>query len=77
MEKTTIYLDKDIKMRLLEMAADMSKRHGKRAAMSDIIRDALREYFSKREISIEGDHAAGVADAPIKAGYCRINRSKP
>ena len=29
------------------MAADMSKRHGKRAAMSDIIRDALREYLVK------------------------------
>ena len=48
MEKTTIYLDKDIKMHLLEMAADMSKRHGKRAAMSDIIRDALREYLEKQ-----------------------------
>jgi hypothetical protein len=50
MEKTTIYLDRDIKMQLLGMAADISKKQGKRAAMSDIIRDALREYFSKREI---------------------------
>ena len=49
MEKTTIYLDKDIKMHLLEMAADMSRKQGKRAAMSDIIRDALREYFIKRK----------------------------
>lgn len=48
MKKTTIYLDKDIKMQLLEMVADISKRQGKRAAMSDIIRDALREYFEKR-----------------------------
>lgn len=49
MEKTTIYLDKDIKMHLLEMVADISKRQGKRAAMSDIIRDALREYFERQE----------------------------
>ena len=55
MEKTTIYLDKDIKMLLLEMAADMSKRHGKRAAMSDIIRDALREYLVKRGLIVEGN----------------------
>lgn len=48
MEKTTIYLDKDIKMHLLEMVADISKRQGKRAAMSDIIRDALREYLEKQ-----------------------------
>ncbi len=48
MEKTTIYLDKDIKMHLLEMAADISKKQGKRAAMSDIIRDALREYLEKQ-----------------------------
>ena len=68
MEKTTIYLDKDIKMLLLEMVADMSKKSGKRAAMSDIIRNALREYFSKKEISIEGAHAARAADALIKAG---------
>ncbi len=47
MEKTTIYLDKDIKMHLLEMVADISKKQGKRAAMSDIIRDALREYLEK------------------------------
>jgi len=37
MEKTTIYLDKEIKMHLLEMVADMSKKHGKRAAMSAIL----------------------------------------
>lgn len=48
MEKTTIYLDKDIKMHLLEMVADISKKQGKRAAMSDIIRDALREYLEKQ-----------------------------
>ncbi len=48
MEKTTIYLDKDIKMHLLEMAADISKKQGKRAAMSDIIWDALREYLEKQ-----------------------------
>ncbi len=48
MEKTTIYLDKDIKMHLLEMVADMSRKQGKRAAMSDIIRYALREYLEKQ-----------------------------
>ena len=57
MEKTTIYLDKDIKMHLLEMVADISKRQGKRAAMSDIIRDALREYLEKqgRHLNDEGE----------------------
>jgi Arc/MetJ-type ribon-helix-helix transcriptional regulator len=49
MEKTTIYLNKDIKRHLLEMVADISKKQGKRAAMSDIIRDALREYFERQE----------------------------
>jgi metal-responsive CopG/Arc/MetJ family transcriptional regulator len=55
MEKTTIYLDKDIKMHLLEMVADISKRQGKRAAMSDIIRDALREYFERQKKAEEDD----------------------
>lgn len=57
MEKTTIYLDKDIKMHLLEMVADISKKQGKRAAMSDIIRDALREYLEKqgRHLNDEGE----------------------
>lgn len=57
MEKTTIYLDKDIKMHLLEMVADMSRKQGKRAAMSDIIRDALREYLEKqgRHLDDEGE----------------------
>jgi Arc/MetJ-type ribon-helix-helix transcriptional regulator len=35
-------------MHLLEMVADMSRKQGKRAAMSDIIRDALREYLEKQ-----------------------------
>jgi Arc/MetJ-type ribon-helix-helix transcriptional regulator len=61
MEKTTIYLDKDIKMHLLEMVADISKRQGKRAAMSDIIRDALREYLEKqgRHLNDEGETDKG------------------
>ena len=53
MEKTTIYLDKDIKAHLLEMVADMSRKQGKRAAMSDIIRDALREYLIKRGVMVQ------------------------
>lgn len=55
MEKTTIYLDRDMKVQLLEMVADISKKQGKRAAMSDIIRDALREYLEKRGRHLKDD----------------------
>ncbi len=47
MEKTTIYLDDELKMHLLEKAAELSKIRGKRVAMTDIIREAVREYAAK------------------------------
>ncbi len=50
MERTTIYLDKDLKGYLLEIAAEKSKEKGKRAAMADIVREAIREYLAKRGV---------------------------
>jgi len=50
MERTTIYLDEDLKGHLLEIAAEESKRKGKRAAMADIVREAIRDYLAKRGV---------------------------
>ncbi len=57
MERTTIYLQEDLKKYLLEISAEMSKKKGKRSAMADIVREALREYFAKRGI-ITGERNA-------------------
>ncbi len=52
MERTTIYLEEDLKRHLLEISAEMSKKKGKRAGMADIVREALWEYFKKRGLVI-------------------------
>jgi len=57
MERTTIYLDKDLKSHLLEIAAEESKKKGKRAAMADIVREALKEYLAKRGIVMSEKNA--------------------
>lgn len=49
MEKTTIYLDEDLKAHLLQKASDLSKMRGKRMGMADIIREAVREYVAKTD----------------------------
>ena len=54
MEKTTIYLSEEIKEHLLDLAAKMSKEKRKRVAISDIIREALKEYMRKKGIKLEG-----------------------
>jgi predicted transcriptional regulator len=53
MEKTTIYLSEEIKEHLLDLAAKMSKRERKRVTMTDIIREALKEYMRKRGVRID------------------------
>lgn len=50
MERTTIYIEEDLKRYLLEMSSEMSKKKGKRAAMANIVREALREYLAKKGI---------------------------
>ena len=54
MEKTTIYLSEEIKEHLLDLVAKMSKEKRKRVAISDIIREALKEYMRKKGIKLEG-----------------------
>ena len=54
MEKTTIYLSSEIKEHLIDLAAKMSREKRKRVAMTDIIREALREYMRKKGIKLEG-----------------------
>jgi len=54
MEKTTIYLSEEIKEHLINLAAKMSMEKRKRVAMTDIIREALKEYLRKKGIKLEG-----------------------
>jgi hypothetical protein len=53
MERTTIYLDDNLKHILINLSAEESKKRGKRIGMAEIIRDALVEYLKKRGIIIE------------------------
>ncbi len=57
MERTTIYLDKDLKGHLLEIASEKGKKEGKRSAMADIVREALKEYLAKRGIMMTEKNA--------------------
>ncbi len=54
MERTTIYLSEEIKDHLMDLAAKMSREKRKRVAMTDIIREALKEYLKKKGIKLEG-----------------------
>ncbi len=48
MEKTTIYLNEEIKEHLIDLTAKMSKERRKRVTMTDVIREALKEYLKKK-----------------------------
>jgi len=54
MEKTTIYLSEDIKQHLIYLTAKMSGEKRKRVTMTDIIREALRDYLRKKGIKVVG-----------------------
>ena len=54
MEKTTIYLSEEIKQHLIDLTAKMSREKRKRVTMTDIIREALKEYLRKKGIKLEG-----------------------
>jgi len=54
MEKTTIYLSEEIKQQLIYLTAKMSGEKRKRVTMTDIIREALRDYLRKKGIKVEG-----------------------
>ncbi len=53
MERTTIYLDKPIKLSLMELSSEESKKKGKRVAVAEMIREALIEYLEKKGKHIE------------------------
>lgn len=52
MEKTTIYLSEEIKEHLIDLTAKMSKERRKRVTMTDVIREALKEYLRKKGIKV-------------------------
>ncbi len=57
MERTTIYLDKPIKLSLMELSSEESKKKGKRVAIAEMIREALIEYLEKKGKHIESKKA--------------------
>ena len=57
MERTTIYLDKPIKLSLMELSSEESKKKGKRVAIAEMIREALVEYLEKKGKHIESKKA--------------------
>ncbi len=57
MERTTIYLDKPIKLSLMELSSEESKKKGKRVAIAEMIREALIEYLERKGKHIEGKKA--------------------
>lgn len=56
MERTTVYLDKPLKNKLLDFSYRETKRTGKRIGAAEIIRTAVNEYLKKvsvlREVSV-------------------------
>lgn len=48
MERTTIYLDNLLKRHLLDLAAEESRKKGKRVGMAEMIRTAVTEYLKRR-----------------------------
>lgn len=57
MERTTVYLEDNIKKSLLSLSAEESKRKGKRIGMAEMIRKAIMEYLKKRGVVVE-EHRA-------------------
>lgn len=53
MLRSTIYFEKALKIELLSEAHTLSLKTGKKYAMTDIIKDALIEYFNKRGKKLE------------------------
>jgi len=52
MERTTIYLNEEIKDHIIDLTAKMSKERRKRVTMTDIIHDALKEYLRRKGIEV-------------------------
>ena len=53
MEKTTLYLSEEIKQHLIDLTAKMSREKRKRVTMTDIIREALKEYLRNKGITLK------------------------
>lgn len=51
--RTTIYLDEKLKLALLSISSEESKKLKKRVGMAEIIKKALREYLSKKGFAVE------------------------
>lgn len=53
MERTTIYLNDEIKRHLLDISAEESRKRGKRAGMAEMIREAIVEYLKRKGKAIK------------------------
>jgi hypothetical protein len=57
MERTTIYLDDELKRSILELSQEETRKKGKRIGMAEIIREAMVEYLQKKGMDLEGPEA--------------------
>ncbi len=48
MERTTIYLDLEMKKTLFEVAAKVTAKTGKHFGMAELIREAIVEYLERK-----------------------------